>query len=145
MKLEFEILPSGAFGNNLRNILSKKAWNYLRQVVIERHDGKCAICGRKPKRLECHERWEFNKEEKIQRLIEIVPLCSLCHSTIHIQRSILVGIDDKCVKHFEKINNCDYQGFVKELKEKTDLANSLSSVDEWSLNLEKLKDYVEIQ
>ena len=49
-KLNFEIVPTGAWNNNLRTVLSKKAWDYIRKDAYARASGKCSICGRAVKR-----------------------------------------------------------------------------------------------
>ena len=100
MKLDFEIMPTGAWKNNLRNILSKPAWDFLRKDAYERFDHKCAICGCKPKRLEAHERWEFDKLTGTQKLMDVIAVCHACHSVIHIERTHVLGFEDSAIKHF---------------------------------------------
>lgn len=47
-KLNFELVPDGCWKNNLRTILSKAEWDFLKKDARERAGGKCAICGKKP-------------------------------------------------------------------------------------------------
>jgi hypothetical protein len=34
--------------------------------------------------VECHEIWEYNDEDKIQKLIGLISLCPICHLTKNI-------------------------------------------------------------
>ena len=99
-KLNFELVPDGCWGSNLRTILSKAQWDFLRKDAYARADGKCMICGRKTKRLEAHERWNYNAEKGVQKLEEIIAVCHDCHSVIHIGRTQLKGDEIRAEKHF---------------------------------------------
>ena len=143
MKLDFEIMPTGAWKNNLRNILSKPAWDFLRKDAYERFDHKCSICGAKPKRLEAHERWEFDKLTGTQKLVDVIAVCHACHSVIHIGRTQVLGFEDGAIKHFRKVNGCDYQGYIGALKKANERCIELSTVSEWKLDLRWLERYIE--
>ena len=45
-KLNFELVPDGCWYSNLRTILSKKQWDFLKAYAKEQSGGKCAICGK---------------------------------------------------------------------------------------------------
>ncbi|MBR6736920.1 MAG: hypothetical protein IKL82_00975 [Clostridia bacterium] len=141
MKLNFEIVPTGAWNNNLRTVLSKRAWDFIRKDAYARSGHKCAICGKKG-RLEAHEKWSYNKETATQTLDDVIAVCHACHSVIHISRTQLLGYEDSAIKHFEKVNNCDYQGYIKALSNATQKSVELSSVDAWNLNLDWLKRFI---
>ena len=142
LKLDFEIMPSGAFGNNLRTVLSKPAWDFIRRDAYSRANGRCAICGRPVKRLEAHEKWEFDKDTKVQKLVDVIGICHACHSVIHIARTQVLGFEDDAIKHFKKVNNCDYQGYINALSVATKKSVDLSTVDSWALNLDWLKRFI---
>ena len=142
-KLNFEIVPTGAWNNNLRTVLSKKAWDYIRKDAYARANGKCSICGRTVKRLEAHERWSYNKETAKQKLEDVIAICHACHSVIHIGRTQLLGYEDDAIKHFKKVNNCDYQGYIKALTVATNESVELSTVGEWNLDLTWLSRFIE--
>ncbi|MBR2376163.1 MAG: HNH endonuclease [Clostridia bacterium] len=143
LKLNFEIIPTGAWGFNLRTTLSKKAWDLIRKKAYEEANGKCSICNRPTKRLEAHERWDFNKETKTQKLLDVIAVCHSCHSVIHIGRTQLIGEEDKAIIHFKKVNKVDYSAYINALKEANEKSISLSDVYEWSLDLSYLKKYIE--
>ena len=142
LKLNFEILPSGAFYSNLRTTLSKKAWDFIRKDAYSRHAHTCAICGAKPKRLEAHEVWHFDLETKTQTLKDVISVCHLCHSVIHIGRTQLVGDENVAIKHFKKVNGVDFTAYTTALKEANLKNEELNKVDCWALNLDWLKRYI---
>ena len=143
LKLDFEVLPSGAWNNNLRTVFSKKAWDFIRKDAYSRSNGKCSICGRKVTRLEAHERWEFDKTTCTQKLTDVIAVCNSCHTVIHIGRAQLLGLEDRAIKHFQKVNGCDYQGYINALKKANERCIDLSTVSDWVLDLDWIKRFVE--
>ncbi len=141
-KLNFEILPSGAFNYNLRTTLSKNAWDFIRKDAYARFGHKCAICNAKDTRLEAHEKWEFDAKNHTQTLVDVICVCHLCHSVIHISRTQLVGNEDLAISHFKKVNGATFTDYTNALK----LANAknveLDKIDDWCLVLDFLKRYV---
>ena len=142
LKLNFEIMPTGAWNNNLRTVFTKKAWDYIRKDAYARANGKCVICGRPVKRLEAHERWSYNKQTATQKLEDVIAVCHACHSVIHIGRTQVIGKEDDAIKHFKKVNNCDYQVYIKALTDATLVSVDLSTIGEWSLDLTWLERYL---
>lgn len=143
LKLNFEIIPTGAWGFNLRSQFSKKAWDYIRKDAYSRANGKCMICNRPATRLEAHESWQFNKENKTQKLVDILAICHKCHMVKHIGRTQLIGKEDIAIKHFLKVNNANYQDYISALKQANEENINLSNIYEWSLDLTYLKRYIE--
>lgn len=141
-KLQFELVPDGCWGYNLRAILTKAQWNYVREDAISRSDNKCSACGKPAKRLEAHERWEYDVEKGIVKLKDVVALCPSCHKTVHIGRSQLVGDFDKACEHYQKVNNCSYAEMRKDLGEANRLHQERNCVSEWVLDLSWLKKFV---
>ena len=142
-KLNFEIVPTGAWNNNLRTVMSKQAWDFIRKDAYARANGRCSICGRAVKRLEAHERWSYNKQTSTQKLEDVIAVCHACHSVIHIGRTQLLGFEDSAITHFKKVNNCDYQGYIKALGAATEESVNLSTISEWNLDLTWLNRFIE--
>ncbi|MBO5926993.1 MAG: HNH endonuclease [Clostridia bacterium] len=142
LKLDFEIIPTGAWGFNLRTTLSKKVWDSIRKKAYDEAKGKCSICGAYKKRLEAHERWGFIRETKTQKLLDVIAVCHSCHSVIHIGRTQAIGEEDKAIIHFKKVNNVDYSAYINALKKANEYSISLSDIYEWSLDLSYLKKYI---
>ena len=142
LKLNFEILPSGAFNYNLRTTLSKKAWDFIRKDAYARYNHKCAICNAKNTRLEAHEKWEFDAKNHTQTLVDVIAVCHSCHAVIHISRTQLVGNEDLAIKHFKRVNNADFTDYTKALKKANETNADLDKIDDWVLVLDFLKRYV---
>ncbi len=142
LKLNFEMLPAGAWNFNLRTQLSKKAWDFIRKRAYDEANGKCKICERRVKRLEAHEKWEFNEKTHTQTLKDVIAVCNSCHLVIHIGRTQLLGKEDTAIIHFKKVNQTDFQRYISELKRANEENIELSKIDDWQLNLEYLKKYI---
>jgi len=140
-KLNFEVIPDGCWGYNLRTVLPKKLWDFLKKDVKEKADGKCEICGRKTHRLEAHERWDYDVEKGIIKLVDIVAVCKDCHSVIHIGRTQLVGDIERAEKHYMKVNGCNYAKFREDLGKANLRHAELNKVSEWAMDISFLKKY----
>lgn len=141
-KLNFELVPDGCWYSNLRTLLSKAEWDFLRSEAKDRAQGKCMICGKKTSRLEAHERWGYDIDLKTQKLEDIICVCHDCHSVIHIGRTQLKGDVERAERHFMKVNNCSYAEYIKALGEANALHRERNKVSEWLLDLSYLKKYV---
>jgi hypothetical protein len=121
LKLNIELVPSSAWQNNLRGLLKKEMWEDLRKNVYKKFNYRCVICNIPTQRLHAHEVWEYDDKNHIQKLKDIIALCSRCHAVKHIG---FAGIQaskgelnyEGLVKHFMKVNGCDRVVFDKHLK-----------------------------
>jgi hypothetical protein len=138
-KLSIELVPSSAWNQNLRLALPKGAWEKIRKEVFEKSDNKCVICGKIGK-LNCHEVWEYDNKNHVQKLAGFLALCSLCHAVKHLGFAGLAVSKhqgpafEKLVKHFMKVNNCSRQDFLNHQKEAYQKFEQRSHF-EWSLDL----------
>ena len=140
-KLNFELGPDGCWYSNLRSILSKKQWDFLRKEAKDRAGGKCMICGRKTDRLEAHERWSYDEVNAIQKLEDIISVCHDCHSVIHIGRTQLKGNVERAENHFMRVNGCLYADYIAALGEANAVHRRRNEISEWKLDLSYLKRY----
>lgn len=141
-KLQFELVPDSCWYSNLRSILSKKQWDYLRKEAYDRAQGRCMICGRPAKRLEAHEKWSYDEKNKVQKLEDIIAVCHDCHSVIHIGRTSLVGNMERAEKHYMKVNACSYTDFLKDLGIANTQHQRRNEIDAWKLDLSYLERYI---
>ena len=141
-KLQFELVPDSCWYSNLRSILSKKQWDYLRKEAYDRAQGRCMICGRPAKRLEAHEKWSYDEKNKVQKLEDIIAVCHDCHSVIHIGRTSLVGNMERAEKHYMKVNACSYTDFLKDLGMANTQHQRRNEIDDWKLDLSYLERYI---
>jgi len=142
LKLDFELVPDGCWYSNLRSILSKKQWDFLKADAKERAGGVCMICGKKTEKLDAHERWSYDEKTCVQKLEDIVAVCKDCHSVIHIGYTQLKGNEERAEKHFMKVNGCTYSEYRKALGEANEIHSRRNKIGEWKLDLSYLKRYV---
>ena len=110
-KLHICLIPSSAYGQNMRSVLRAGDWNKISSFT--REIGICAGCNRivSPSDLEAHEEWEF-KDGK-QKVKHIVPLCKKCHRSVHIGRAIHCGRFKKAAKWIKKVRKLSSKDFNK--------------------------------
>lgn len=115
MKLEIDLLPKGAWGNDLSKTLPKKDWDKIRKICYKRANGVCEICGEKTFGLNAHEIWSFDINKREQKLLNIIAICNKCHGVIHFKNSVRNGFGEKAKLHFMSVNNCTENDFVRDL------------------------------
>ncbi len=138
-KLNFELVPDSCWYSNLRTLLKPSAWDVIRKSVYAASGGRCSICGALLKRKEAHEQWEYDEENKIQRLKRVIAVCPLCHMTIHIGLTQLRGKEDIVSAHFMKVNGCSYAEYRKALGKANEDHLRRNKISEWQLDLKWLE------
>lgn len=141
-KLNFELVPDGCWYSNLRSILSKKQWDFLRVEAKKIANGTCMICGKKTNNLDAHERWSYDEKNAVQKLEDIVAVCKDCHSVIHIGYTQLKGNEERAEKHFMKVNSCSYAEYRHALGLANEVHARRNKISEWKLDLTYLKKYI---
>jgi hypothetical protein len=99
------------------------------------------ICGHAAKRLEAHEKWEYDEKLHIQKLADVVAICSKCHSVIHIGRTQLMGGEEDASKWFMKVNQCSYAMYRAALGKANEDHKRRNIIPEWQLDLTWLKKF----
>ena len=141
LKLTIELVPSSSWNQNLRSLLKPQMWGRLKKEVYKKYDYKCSIC-RAGGKLHAHEVWEYDDEKHIQKLIDIIALCSKCHTVKHIGLAGILASQGKTnfknlVKHFMKVNNCGRDVFEKHQAEAFKKFEERSHY-EWQIELNNL-------
>lgn len=135
MKLDFELVPDSCWYSNLRSILSPVQWDAVRRDAYSRANGRCMICGVPAKRLEAHERWEYDEKNCVQKLGDVVAICKSCHEVIHIGRTQLTGGEERACAHFMKVNGCSYSDYRRALGAANEAHRRRNAVPEWRLDV----------
>lgn len=143
MKLNFELVPDSCWYSNLRSILTPAQWDAVRKRAYSRANGRCSICGRPAACLEAHERWEYDEENGVQKLVGVVAVCRACHEVIHIGRTQLVGNEERACAHFMEVNGCTYAEYRKALGLANEAHRRRNLVKEWKLDLSYLKKFMQ--
>lgn len=141
LKLNFELVPDSCWYSNLRSILSPAQWDIVRRDAYARAKGKCMICGAPTSRLEAHEKWSYDEDNRVQKLETVVAICKSCHEVIHIGRTSLIGNEERACAHFMKVNGCTYAEYRKALGEANGAHRRRNAVPEWKLDISWLKRF----
>ena len=141
MKLNFELVPDSCWYSNLRSELPKEVWDRIRKKAYARAGGKCMICGAPTARLEAHEQWEYDDNNGVQKLKNVVAVCKACHEVIHIGRTQLMGREKEASEHFMKVNGCTYAEYRKALGAANEKHRERSR-REWQLDVSDLPKFM---
>lgn len=122
-KLKIHLIPSSAYGQNMRMLLKSGDWNMISTYC--RALGVCAGCKRTrdPSKLEAHEEWDFKNGK--QKLKHIVPLCKKCHRSVHIGRATHCGRLESAAEWIMKVRKISYKKFTKMYEKAWEKRNSL--------------------
>lgn len=143
LKLQFELVPEGCWGSNLRTFFTKKQWDFIKDDAKKRANGICQICGKKTDRLDAHEKWIYDEENGIQILDDVISICKDCHNTIHIGRTQLKGNVVKAENHYMKVNDCSYAQMIADLGKANQDHIRRNKISEWKLDLSWLKRFID--
>ena len=141
-KLTIQLVPDSCWYSNLRSVLKPAMWDIVRKDAYSRADHKCVICGRKVKRLEAHELWEYDEENCVQKLKDVIAVCHSCHSVIHIGRTALMGKEEDAERWFMKVNKCSYSDYKQALGKANEDHVRRNKISEWKLDVSFLERYI---
>lgn len=110
-----DLLPSSAWGRNLRSLLPRPAWDRLRRWAYARAGGVCEHCAQtgheqgRRHALEAHEIWDVCADARTVTLAGIVALCPLCHAVAHLGRTLTQGRRAfvRAVTHMQHVHGLD--------------------------------------
>lgn len=139
-KLGFEMVPEECWYSNLRSVLPREQWDIIRRDAYARAGGRCMICGARVSRLEAHERWSYDDENRLQKLETVIAVCHSCHEVIHISRTQLMGRGMEAMTHFMKVNGCTQSEFHEALGEANREYLERNKVEGWVTDISWLKD-----
>lgn len=93
-------IPATMSGVNPRTILGRKWWDVQRRIAYAENNYFCWACGKRDddKPLEAHEAYQFDYDNHVMTLGEVVALCSDCHAFIHSGRLWVQYKQGRCSK-----------------------------------------------
>lgn len=155
MKLEFCLIPRSTAGMNARTMLPRKQWDIVRFKCYQDAGYTCEVCdgvgSQHP--VECHEQWEWDVPNRVQRLTRLIALCPRCHQTVHIGYSMIkaghmfnsvLAIGEEYVNsllHMAKVNHWTFDEVCENLK--WHRKGYLLYNDElWTVNIDLAKNIV---
>ncbi len=109
-KLKIELVPEKAWGHNPRSLMPRGQWDKIKGAVFDLAGDRCEICcGRGYDHpVECHERWNFNEEMRLQTLEGLIALCPRCHAAKHLGFSMMAKTPksyDAVRSHMARVND----------------------------------------
>ena len=137
-----ELVPRSTWGWNLRSELTRTQWDRLRKATYARAGNRCEVCGGKGRKhpVECHERWEYDDEKHVQKLVGLEALCPPCHKTKHFGFAVQVGLAHVSRAHLMKVNDWSGDTADDHISQSFDQWRKRSNVT-WTLDLTWLKDF----
>ena len=146
MKLTIELVPETSWYSNVRSNVSNSEWDILRRTSYKKANYKCEICGDigqnqgKNQPVECHEIWEYNDENKTQKLKGFISLCPNCHKTKHPGLAQMNGEINIVINQLKKVNDMNEEEaeiyVIKQFK-----IWSERSEHNWTLDITYLENY----
>ena len=138
--LRIQLIPKSTWGVNVRSKVKKSDWDKIRKAVYEKANMECHICEEKYESLDAHEVWEFDEENHIQKLVEIIGICKACHNTIHYGRANMIGTQKEARDHFLKVNECDMVDWQNEVLQARVDGLRRNEITDWKLDLSLIEE-----
>ena len=112
-----DLVPASCWFTNVRTCVAPTDWDRLRRMVYGRAAHRCEICGRGPdprngRRLEAHERWDYDEAAGVQRLARLLCACSDCHAVTHFGLTAVRGRQEWALSHLQAVTGLDYDAAV---------------------------------
>ena len=147
LRLTIEVVPSTCWGSNLRKRLSQPAWDKLRHQVYAQYGNRCGICQAEG-RLNCHEIWDYDDTQHIQKLQGFIALCDMCHHVKHIGLAESMAASGKLdfqqvINHFLKVNQCSREEYEAHAKDVWETWSIRSNEFDWTTDLGEYTRLVE--
>ena len=139
-KLLVELIPRTCHYSNVRTTVKPSEWDKIRFISYEKAGNKCEVCGDTGKNqgykhnVECHEIWDYDDENKVQKLVGLVSLCPNCHQVKHIGRAMAMGREKMAFNQLIKVNKWSLSEVEKHIAESFILHKERSK-HEWELDL----------
>lgn len=155
-KLEIELVPEPLWERSLYHMLPREEWKRLWHKIIQEEGGKCYICGSTGMKLELHEFWEYDDENRVQKLVGMHLICDLCHMVKHLgywchtdEGRIKLekrGLSrNDLIQHFCRVNNCSEEDFLQHEEESFKIWRERSKYDDWKQDLGRYKSWLRTQ
>jgi len=82
-KLFVELIPKTCHYSNVRTTVTIAEWDKIRNLSYAAANHKCEVCGDTGKKqgykhdVECHEIWDYDDVNHIQKLVGLISLCPI--------------------------------------------------------------------
>jgi hypothetical protein len=144
-KLTVELIPKTCHYSNVRTTVTKQEWDKIRFISYEAANNKCEICGDVGKNqgynhnVECHEIWEYDDTNHLQKLVGLISLCPICHQVKHIGRAMAMGRHQEAYNQLMKVNKWSPKQVEQHILESFELHKERSK-HKWDLDITLLAE-----
>lgn len=142
--LYVDLIPSSSWYTNAREYIDEVDWERVKELCKKRSRNKCELCNTSPNYaernyLECHERFIYDKDTSVQKLIRFICVCSKCHKSIHFGLAQIQGHAEEAKRHLMEVNNWDEKRVSEHINKRFELWE-LKSEMSWKLDLSMLQN-----
>lgn len=142
-----DLIPSSSYYNNVRSNVSVSDWDVIRKKCYAKANHKCEVCGMTgleqgfKHKVECHEIWEFDDQNRTQTLTGFVSLCPMCHKVKHFGLAQLNGEEEMVLKHMMKVNDMRLMEANEIIIQAFVVWKGRSDI-QWSVNIDYIDTYL---
>jgi len=137
--LYVDLIPHSSWYQSVRENIDLVDWERIKEMCKKRVAYRCELCGSYPNYeqknyLECHERFLFDKDKRVQKLVRFVCLCSRCHYVTHWGLSAILGREDIAFAHLMKVNKWDEERVHTHVEHRFALWEEKSEIS-WNIDI----------
>ena len=136
-ELFIDLIPNTCWFTNVRYCTHSRDWDRLRDCVYSRVNNTCECCHNKTNNIEAHERWHYDNDTKTQKLVRLVALCKMCHTTTHIGLAGIKGKGSEALEHLKKVRNFTHEEAIEHNKQAFQVWRERNTI-KWNLDLSLL-------
>ncbi len=136
-ELFIDLIPITCWFTNVRSCTDIRDWDRLRDYVYSRVNNTCECCHNKTNDIEAHERWHYDNDTKTQKLVRLVALCKMCHTSTHIGLAGIKGKGYEALEHLKKVRNFTNEEAIEHKKQAFQVWSERNTI-EWNLDLSLL-------
>ena len=135
--LTIELVSKTCWFSNARSNSTDAQWNNLKRITSSKFHKRCGICGGV---VECHEIWNYDDTNKIQKLDGLIALCPSCHQVKHMGLANIQGNGEIATKHLANVNKWSVEHAKNYVREQFLIWEERSQHD-WVLDISWLEQY----
>lgn len=142
IRLQVELVPGTCWGSDLSTLMSERSWQALRMRAAEDAVYVCRCCGSDGGEhpLATNERWAYDDELHVQRLVEMLTLCWKCRAVFRYQESAEHRWERACEAWLREVNGWDHATADHYVEQMCNICCSREHF-EWALDLRALQSY----
>ena len=108
---EVDLVPKPSWGKKVSTILGGRKWRNIRKRELDRVRNRCEICGQEgePRELICHELWEYDDANHVQRLRGYNVVCRGCNLIYHLGYAASNELANEAIEHFSKLTGLGFR------------------------------------